>query len=405
MGLAGFALAATGLIYQPRAFGLRTTLALLGGFAGSSLVLIAMLGFDHSPLYEAVFRVYPLVAYGIMAIWLALGIDKAAAWLGKTWKPSAAGPASAILGLLVVVPVLVSGWHYNDRRALTYPADFGHAVLQSLPEQAVLFAGDDVGFGATTYLNLVEGVRPDVTLREPMGLVLPNRLFDPLSGNTDDYVLTLGHFVSESDRPVFLFGKQSPFSGMEHLGFYSRFQSDLDAETRFTIDPALFSAWEDLLTADRGEDEWLQIHRDMVSRQFGFVLGAAPVDNADGLQARLDRYPALTNRSVAGLIGVAQGVMESPNRRHTDVLLVVLTRIEQSMNERTPLIDRARYYGLSGSYFVLSGDLATAETFLQRSLELWPAEHNPAFAQLVALYEGTGRTDDLDRLRQSVTRQ
>lgn len=404
MGIAGFLLAAAGLILQPRAFGLRVTLSLLAGFACSSLVLIALLGFDHSTLYEAVFRVYPLVAYGVMAIWVALGLHQVLGWINSRVSAATAPLIRWSMVLLLLGPVLFSGWHYNDRRNLTYPADYGHTVLESLPLRAVLFAGDDVGFGATAYLNLIEGVRPDVTVREPLGLVLPNRLLDPLASDADGYALALGHFVSDSDRPVYLFGKQSPFSGTEHLGFYSRFQPDLDAATRFTIDPALFSAWEALLTAKQGEDEWLQIHRNSVSRQFGFVLGAAPSESAEFMQARLTDYPALSNGNLAGLIGIAQGLMDSPNRAHQGVILDVLTRIEQSLDEQTAINDRASYYSLSGSYFVLSGDLATAEIFLKRSLELWPATANPAYAQLAAIYEAMERTSDLDVLDKLLNR-
>src|SRR3989454_8094461 len=71
----GAALAGFGLIRQWRRFNLAIASALLAGWLGSSLVLGAMLGFDYEPLMKAAIRRYPLIPYGILAVWLVLALD------------------------------------------------------------------------------------------------------------------------------------------------------------------------------------------------------------------------------------------------------------------------------------------------------------------------------------------
>ena len=70
--LPGCALAALGLGVLARGGGLVATALAGSGVAallGNSVVLIALLGFDFDPFWLAVFRPYPLVCYGVAALW------------------------------------------------------------------------------------------------------------------------------------------------------------------------------------------------------------------------------------------------------------------------------------------------------------------------------------------------
>ena len=62
---------------------------------GNSAVLIVLLGFDFEPFRLAVFRPYPLVCYGVAALWVAAGLqwamDRLPDWAAARWPAAAAG--------------------------------------------------------------------------------------------------------------------------------------------------------------------------------------------------------------------------------------------------------------------------------------------------------------------------
>ena len=76
--LSGFALAVLGLGALARGGGLVAT-ALAGSgvvaLLGNGVVLILLLGFDFDPFWLAVFRPYPLICYGVAALWAAAGMQ------------------------------------------------------------------------------------------------------------------------------------------------------------------------------------------------------------------------------------------------------------------------------------------------------------------------------------------
>ena len=61
---------------------------------GNSVVLIVLLGFDFDVLWVAVFRPYPLIGYGVVALWLAAGmqwlIDRLPGWAAARFPAAAA---------------------------------------------------------------------------------------------------------------------------------------------------------------------------------------------------------------------------------------------------------------------------------------------------------------------------
>jgi tetratricopeptide (TPR) repeat protein len=96
--------------------------------------------------------------------------------------------ALALLGPLVL---LVSGWRSNDRSRYAIGEDYSRTLLSTLPPGTHLIASDDNILFILMYLNLGEGLRPDVDLilEGVGGTHLP-----PLSFNPDtDAVFTTHH--------------------------------------------------------------------------------------------------------------------------------------------------------------------------------------------------------------------
>ena len=81
----------------------------------SSIFLLLMLNFQAEYIWFAAFRVYPLVAYGLMAIWMAFGMawvtDKVWAW-NRRFRPMLAGAFT----VSVVIGSIMLHWPENNRR-------------------------------------------------------------------------------------------------------------------------------------------------------------------------------------------------------------------------------------------------------------------------------------------------
>ena len=79
----GAAAAAGGCLLQwrrwPAALGLALTWCLLA----TSVGLLLLLDWDFEFLTRATFQVYPLIPYGVMALWLGLAVEETAEWIGR----------------------------------------------------------------------------------------------------------------------------------------------------------------------------------------------------------------------------------------------------------------------------------------------------------------------------------
>jgi tetratricopeptide (TPR) repeat protein len=134
-----------------------------------------------------------LVAGPGMALLLNFTIDRQSLWLNNVfWIPSylaasvflglalewialrapQPGVQRAVLALALVlctgVP-LVSHYARNTKRHYHYAEDFGRNLLASLPENAIYFPTADHATFPVLYLQVAEGLRPDVTLANKYG--------------------------------------------------------------------------------------------------------------------------------------------------------------------------------------------------------------------------------------------
>ncbi len=146
------------------------TVALLAAFASSGVVLPLILGREPNPLQSEVFEVYQLVPIGVMSICAAFALARL--FEGRF----------AIAGLACVAVAATANWDDNDLRADTAAFDHAQAILEAMPQGAVLFAGTDLTLGPLAYAHRV-GTRPDVRLRSEYGLFFDNRVMRP--GDSD----------------------------------------------------------------------------------------------------------------------------------------------------------------------------------------------------------------------------
>lgn len=146
-----------------------------------TLVALANLGVmashgSRSDLF--IWHRYYIPAYLSAALLAALGLDALLGLLrGRTPRAARIAGELVLAGALALVPLR---WRDFDRSRYRVAEDYSRTLLASLPPGAHLAASDDNILFVLIYLQLVEGVRPDVDLiLQGVGGELPPLRFDP----------------------------------------------------------------------------------------------------------------------------------------------------------------------------------------------------------------------------------
>jgi tetratricopeptide (TPR) repeat protein len=126
------------------------------------------------------------------------------------WKPL---PALAVMVMLLLpLPNLLSNFPANDKRNYYYSIDFGHALMDTLAQGAIIFPWGDHKMFPLLYLRGVLGKRPDVTIAIKYGRIekhfypdLINRV-KKSGGNVEQIprgVIERHIILKNPDRPVY----------------------------------------------------------------------------------------------------------------------------------------------------------------------------------------------------------
>ncbi len=283
----GCALAAVGFLAMARSRFNWLWLSLAASWFTSSWLLIYLLDFKAEFIWLAAFRVYHLLAFGIMAVWLAVG----AAWLTDRLRflselartNIACVLAAAVFGLSVA-----AHWDVNNRKDYRWAHDLAMAKLNSIEPNAVLFTFDDLDL-PVGYLHYVEGVRPDLEVYNDQGLVYGKRLFSPLIPDrappghpgVQNKSAILRKFMEEDKRPIYYnVGRrdlyQHPRFGSDFTGFLRRVNRDNQQERIIFSDYLRKWLSDNIGLADKISDRWTrQQHYATVAQLVQAILSAS----------------------------------------------------------------------------------------------------------------------------------
>ncbi len=187
VGLLGLALASRRGRVGPRPPGGRASSAatfpwLLLALLLANFLVVALHG-SRADLF--LWHRYYLPSYAIASLLAAVGVAAVGEWIGRAargrpWRAAAVG-GWPLLALALPAVLLVRGYPRFDRSRYAIAEDFSRTLLASLPPGAHLAASDDNILFVLIYLQLVEGVRPDVDLilQGVGGADLPPLHFDP----------------------------------------------------------------------------------------------------------------------------------------------------------------------------------------------------------------------------------
>lgn len=121
---------------------------------------------------------YYIPAYLSAALLAAIGLDLALGWLRA--RSVSGARLTAVVAIAAAVALVPIRFRDFDRSRYRIAEDYSRKLLASLPPGAHLAASDDNILFVLIYLQLVEGVRPDVDLiLQGVGGELPPLRFDP----------------------------------------------------------------------------------------------------------------------------------------------------------------------------------------------------------------------------------
>ena len=386
--LPGSVLALLGLRALARGGGLAAT-ALAGSglvaLVGNSVVLILLLGFDFDPFWLAVFRPYPLICYGVAALWVGAGlqwsIDRLPGWTAARWPAGTArmpwatrSPAAAavLVGAAMVAVSASASWPANDRSDSDFAERQAEAVFDLLPPQAALFVLGDA-IGPLGYYRFVEGRRPDVALYSLQGLVFGNRLFDPFLPQAER-ARALDRFVDATARPVFLLPDYDIYPddrGFGHRGFVLEVLGEGSGGTiNLARHPPGERYFLDLL-ASQPADIWERSRRSNLLTHYGNYLGLLVVVGsrhlepmAELLERAEDCYPCL--------LGMADAVLDNAAAGHADRVAAWLARAEALHDRALTKQESVRLRFEQGRLAELTGDAATAAARYRQAYAIFP---------------------------------
>ena len=242
----------------------QVTLVLLTSLFSVSILLIIVRDFNVSQLDLAVFRVYHLTSYGIMAIATACGIR----WLAARLTTQHRGQLTAATAILLISATAASHWRQNDRSDYRWAEDLARAKLNTVSPGATLFVGHDFD-SPIGYLHYILGERPDIALFHIHGLIYGNPLYHPFIPTTDapagqpSKKDILNRLVDSSNRPVFFAPEQAYLFDNEQRhsdlnGFYQR-RNNLPYN-RIRLAPTLLE-WVKTNLDIEPTDDWTRIHQ------------------------------------------------------------------------------------------------------------------------------------------------
>ena len=389
----GTALAALGAWVQWRRLGRRAAAFLTVAFLMPSVVLLLLLGFDYSAQTKHVFHVYPLPAYAVVALWAGLGF----ATLVQRYALSALSAGAAAVAVVAVT--FAVGARSNVLTDHEWGARYARTLLELFPKDAVVFARGDADLGTLAYFCMVENLRPDIYLYSTSGLVLGNRLFDPLATGAEARQRVLRERIEHESAPVVL--TLETVGGYAHVDRWLFFLIDKASRDplKVSVDiPEKAVEFFERNVTEPHSNAWVASFQDQLRRRYGEALASALVRGAPP-DERTRRHLDLLSRDFFGALGLAEGLMRNPGGYTVSEVARYLDQARRLMPSDVQKDELARFFHLRAAVRSHLGDQAGAVEDFENSVQVWPDRENSSIQPLEELYTKAGNTAALQALR------
>ena len=348
-------------------------------FAASSFLLIALLDFNYEPLMVAVFRPYPLVAYGILALWLGYGLHTLRLNKHRRMRQT----TYAIAALVVLILGVYNGKN-NYRANDTFARDQAQAMLDFTEDNAVFILFGDAYAGSIAYLHWVEGQRPDLRVLQAHGLFINDRVVHP-SWTEQRQNQAWAQFIRDTQRPVYFLWYSPAFSevGRVNLGFLSKTDKNVQPD-RVLVGPNDLAKeyFKQLMTMPQPTDAWFASHRDQMLKTYGEYLGMVQAIDQPGVRAYIKDVLPLAKGNYWSLMGMAHVLAQQEGDRSLIMAEDFLKQAKQISPEHLSKVQRAAVFFVEALIERRKGHLQRTITLLRESLRINRKPANPAYLVL-----------------------
>ena len=355
-------------------------------FVGSGAVLAWQLGFDFEFARVVTFRPYPLVCYGLLGIWVAMGLHYATSLASRRIAWPVFRHPRLVLGTVAVVGLTMAGWslssHWdaNNRADADFARRHAEMVFEILPPDAVLMIRGDQTF-PLAYYHFVEGWRPDVRLVNVNGNLFRDNLYPSLLHTTRDRQRqALRDFIGETERPVFhTYHTHSVDHGRATID-YGFLREVLQIEADNTRYLRANEEAEELFASlfEHEYQDFDLVVRNYRIQEYGIYLGHVFLSDDPVLMERTTRLRELALRDYYGLTTMAGVLINNNEAEH-------LNLVEEWLALAWPLRDaaltktaEARWHTFMGTVRWRQGKKDEAVPFFEKSFDIWPHPGNPS---------------------------
>ncbi len=350
-------------------------LGLITIFVTNSLLLIALLGFENSPLYHSVFRVYPLTAFAVASFWLALACSEL---IGRI-EPIA--KRTKLLATLVVIVILSANFNKNFRHDYVWTDAFAAAYLSTIPQNGILFADGDIESAVLGYQILVEEQRPDIQLMSSEGRIFNSRLFNPLQTLPEIAQGRVDRFLAETQSPLYYTGSfiDHPYGIKKHWLTYEIDKSSIDSRLFLTDITPLLAYLDFILRHPVSNDQWTEFHRSLLLKNVVPHLTQHIYLRPHNTEFYREILKRVISNYSAKLMWAIELVERYPDGEPPLFISQLLQELVDNSHEAITAQEGSTAHLITGIHFHRRGQLEEAQEMFKRSTERWPSKANPAW--------------------------
>ena len=362
-------------------------------FLGQSVLLLWLLNFDYDFFHVQVFRPYPLICYGLLAIWMAAGLQYAVSRAGPSipWpafrRPVLLAGAVAAAGLAMVGCSVSAHWDANNRAASDFSQRYADMVFGVLPPDAVLLStGDEITL-PVAYHHFITGERPDLRLVEMHGIAFPGNLYPNVPRTTlKIQQQTLRAFIAETERPVFHTYRTHTVDHGRAVRDYGFLREVLAVEysgDSIQLRPAeAAEAYFAGLFGQEYRNGWELVARNHQVIDYGQYLGFAVLSGNPELVERTAPLRQLAEQDYYGLNGMASVLAKFGNAEQLEQAMALLEMAEPLHAAALTKEAESALFNNMGTVRWRQGRADAAIAFFEKSRDIKPHPDNPGVKYL-----------------------
>ncbi|MFC1586932.1 DUF2723 domain-containing protein [Planctomycetota bacterium] len=393
----GAVFAAIGWFRQWWMVGTWNALALFAIVFFNSCFLVLWINPDYTYFRRIMWVAYPIIAYGVVALWFGMGLDGCLLRLYRRWPNHKKWIAGVIPGVLCIL-VFCQNVHSNNRKNDQWAYRYAKAVLDTIEPNGIYFTHGELDTGPLAYLNLVEGYHSEVTLYNSQGIVFDKRLFrQPVNFEESSRILT--EFVDTEQRPIYYLVDIPHSFGFVDYGLFKQVNKLMQspnsrlAKNQELIDYFLWVSRQNVFP-----ETWEFAHRLHILGNAAFILhGMNQQITALTDDPKVVEILECADQFYLGRMGKLRAYW---GQTDPQTLMQWMLEIETM----DPLIlsdaEKSDFYVKKASLHQQLDEVDEAKTALRESIRLFPVSSNPAVVKLLTMYAMTDQKHRYRALRE-----